>query len=45
MSSKRQRLTETELQEEANKVFEGLNSDDEDNDNPPEEPYQDSGSD
>jgi hypothetical protein len=45
MSSKRQRLTEAELQEEANKIYEDFNSDYESNDNPPEEPYQDSGSD
>jgi hypothetical protein len=37
MSSKRQ--------EEANKIFEDFNSGYESNDNPPKEPYQDSGSD
>jgi hypothetical protein len=45
MSLKRQRLTEAELQEEGNKIFEDFYSDYESNDNPPEEPYEDSGSD
>jgi hypothetical protein len=45
MSSKIERLTEAELQEEANTFFEDFNSDYESNDIPHEEPYQDSGSD